>query len=75
MEIKLKHLKIEKKNPPIVIVDLGINHSGLLDKAIYLSDLAIKNGAEIIKHQTHIVDEEMSVEAKKIIPGNSKKSI
>jgi N-acetylneuraminate synthase len=75
MEIKLKNLKIGKKNPPIVIVDLGINHSGLLDKAIYLSDLAIKNGAEIIKHQTHIVDEEMSVEAKKIIPGNSKKSI
>jgi N-acetylneuraminate synthase len=75
MEIKVKHIKIGEKNPPIVIVDLGINHSGSIDKAIYLSDLAIKNGAEIIKHQTHIVDEEMSIEAKKIIPGNSKKSI
>jgi N-acetylneuraminate synthase len=75
MEIKLKNIKIGKKNPPIIIVDLGINHSGSIDKAIYLSDLAIKNGAEIIKHQTHIADEEMSIEAKKIIPGNSKKSI
>ena len=75
MEIKVKHIKIGKKNPPIIIVDLGINHSGSIDKAIYLSDLAIKNGGEIIKHQTHIADEEMSVEAKKIIPGNSKKSI
>lgn len=75
MEIKLKNIKIGKKNPPMVIVDLGINHSGSIDKAIYLSDLAIKNGAQIIKHQTHIADEEMSIEAKKIMPGNSKKSI
>jgi N-acetylneuraminate synthase len=75
MEIKLKNIRIGKKNPPSVIVDLGINHSGSIDKAIYLSDLAIKNGAEIIKHQTHIPDEEMSIEARKIIPGNSKKSI
>ena len=35
----------------------------------------IKSGAEILKHQTHIPDEEMSVEAKKTVPGNSKKSI
>lgn len=68
-------IKIGKDLPPVVIIDLGINHSGSLDKAIYLSDLAMKNGAKIIKHQTHIADEEMSVEAKKIIPGNSRSSI
>ena len=59
-------IKIGKNLPPVVIIDLGINHSGSLDKAIYLSDLAIKNGAKIIKHQTHIANEEMSVEAKKL---------
>lgn len=73
--INLGKIKIGNNAPPIVIIDLGINHSGSLDKAIYLSDLAIKNGAKIIKHQTHIADEEMSVEAKKIIPGNAKSSI
>jgi N-acetylneuraminate synthase len=75
MFINLKNIQIGKNKPPVIIVDLGINHSGSLDKAIYLSDLAIKNGAQIIKHQTHIVDQEMSIEAKKIVPGNSKKSI
>ena len=73
--INLGKIKIGKNLPPVVIVDLGINHSGSLDKAIYLSDLAIKNGAKIIKHQTHIADEEMSLEAKKIIPGNANSSI
>ena len=73
--INLGKIKIGKNLPPVVIVDLGINHSGSLDKAIYLSDLAIKNGARIIKHQTHIAHEEMSVEAKKIIPGNANSSI
>ena len=73
--INLGKIKIGKNLPPVVIIDLGINHSGSLDKAIYLSDLAIKNGAKIIKHQTHIANEEMSIEAKKIIPGNANSSI
>ena len=38
-------------------------------------DAAKKAGAEIVKHQTHIPDEEMSLEAKKIKPGNSNKNI
>lgn len=61
--------------PPLVIAEIGINHSGSLDLAIALADAAISGGAEIIKHQTHIIDEEMSEEAKKVIPGNAKISI
>ena len=38
-------------------------------------DAAIEAGAEIIKHQTHIVSDEMSAHAKNIIPGNAKESI
>ena len=72
---KISNLKLGINKEPLLIVDLGINHNGNLDKAIYLSDLAIKNGAKIIKHQTHIAEEEMSIEAKKIIPGNSKHNI
>lgn len=38
-------------------------------------DAAWEMGAEIIKHQTHIVEDEMSPEAKKVIPGNTDISI
>lgn len=38
-------------------------------------DAAHKAGAEIIKHQTHIVEDEMTAEAKKVIPGNTDVSI
>ena len=67
--------KIGKDYPPVVIAEIGINHNGNLDLAIHLADIAIKNGAEIIKHQTHIAEKEMSNEAKTIKPGNSKKNI
>ena len=30
-------------------------------------------GVEVVKHQTHIVEDEMSIEAKNILPGNSQK--
>ena len=72
---KLKNIKIGKNFPPIIITELGINHGGSLDKAIFLVDKALNSGARIIKHQTHIPDEEMAVEAKKIKPGNSNSSI
>ena len=51
---------------PVVIAEIGINHNGCLDTAIKMADLAIKNGADIVKHQTHFVDDEMSLEAKKM---------
>ena len=43
--------------------------------AIEMADAAISSGAEVIKHQTHIVNDEMSNEAKYVIPGNAKISI
>ena len=46
-----------------------------LDLAITMAEAAINSGAEIIKHQTHIPDEEMSFHAKHQVPGNSDKSI
>ena len=60
---------------PLVIAEIGINHGGSLSEAKKLVDAAIKAGVEIIKHQTHVVEDEMSSDAKKIIPGNSDKSI
>ena len=63
------------KYPPLIIPEIGINHNGSLERAFRIVDAAKKVGAEIIKHQTHIPDDEMSIEAKKIKPGNSKRYI
>ena len=46
-----------------------------LNTAFKMVDAAKRAGAKIIKHQTHIPDDEMSEEAKKIKPGNSKRNI
>jgi N-acetylneuraminate synthase len=72
---KIGNIKIGEKHNPIVVVEIGINHKGSLDLAIYMVDKAIKSGAQIIKHQTHVIDDEMSFEAKKIRPGNANMSI
>ena len=61
--------------PPIVIAEIGINHEGSLELAIAMADAAIDAGAEIIKHQTHIIDDEMSNEAKLVIPVHTDVSI
>ena len=60
---------------PLVIAEIGINHEGSLETAKQMVDAAKKAGVEIIKHQTHIVDDEMSSAAKNTIPGNSNVSI
>ena len=67
--------KIGIDHQPLVIVEIGINHEGSLKTAFEIVDAAHKSGAEVIKHQTHIIEDEMSQEAKKIIPGNADTSI
>lgn len=61
--------------PPLVIAEIGINHNGSLAIAKEMVDAAVAAGAEVIKHQTHIVEDEMAGEAKRIKPGNSDKPI
>ena len=63
--------KIGYNYKPLIIAEIGINHGGSLKEAFKLVDAAKKAGVEIIKHQTHIVDDEMSSSAKKVFPGNS----
>lgn len=73
--IQIGDRKIGEEFPPIVIAEIGINHEGSLQTAFEMVDAAYKAGAEIIKHQTHIVEDEMSKAAKKVIPGNANVSI
>ena len=68
---KIGNILIGEKYNPVIIPEIGINHKGDINLAIHMADKAIKAGAQIIKHQTHIVDDEMSYEAKKIKPANA----
>ena len=67
--------KIGPSFKPLVIAELGINHAGSIRVAKEMVDAAVRSGVEVIKHQTHIVEDEMSQIAKNVIPGNSKLSI
>lgn len=75
LEMSIGSRKIGQDFRPLVIAEIGINHEGSLKTAFEMVDAAWKAGAEIIKHQTHVVEDEMSKEAKKVIPGNTDVSI
>ncbi|EMZ7505706.1 N-acetylneuraminate synthase family protein [Campylobacter upsaliensis] len=74
-EIKIGKLIVSQNTSPLVVPEIGINHNGSLELAKLMVDAALRAGAKIIKHQTHIIEDEMSKEAKKVIPGNAKISI
>ena len=67
--------KIGYDYQPLVIAEIGINHEGSLQVAKQMVDAAKKAGVEVVKHQTHIVEDEMSSAAKNTIPGNATVSI
>lgn len=73
--IEIAGRKIGIDFPPLVIAEIGINHEGSLQTAKEMVDAAARAGAEVVKHQTHIVEDEMSGAAKKVIPGNADVSI
>ena len=59
----------------LVIPEIGINHEGSLSVAKEMVDSAKRAGSKLIKHQTHICEDEMCSIAKGIKPGNSNDSI
>ncbi|MDB4037939.1 N-acetylneuraminate synthase family protein [Candidatus Thioglobus sp.] len=61
--IEIGSRKIGYDFEPLVIAEIGINHGGSLDLAKHMVDTAVSSGIEVIKHQTHIVQDEMSQEA------------
>jgi len=73
--IEIEGRKIGPDYPPLVIAEIGINHEGSIVVAKEMVDAAHSAGAEMIKHQTHIVEDEMSKAAKSVIPGNADISI
>ena len=61
--------------PPFVIAEIGINHEGNMAKARRMIRDARRAGAECVKFQAHVVEDEMAPAAKKIIPGHATESI
>ena len=59
---------------PLVIVEISINHGGNLGVTENMVDLIASSGGECVKHQTHSIEDEMTEEAKSIIPPNRNKS-
>ena len=65
VEFEIKSRKIGFHHDPLIIAEIGINHEGSLELAKKMADLAIDAGVDVVKHQTHIVEDEMSKEADK----------
>jgi N-acetylneuraminate synthase len=73
--MKIGTREIGPGHPPLVIAEIGINHGGSLEVAREMVRLAALSGCECIKHQTHIIEDEMTEEAKSIFPPNADISI
>jgi len=73
--IKIDNRKIGVGYPPFVIAEIGINHEGNFKKAKKMIKDAHGAGAECVKFQSHVIEDEMIPMAQKIIPSNAKVSI
>ncbi|MFM2037008.1 MAG: hypothetical protein RL459_2273 [Pseudomonadota bacterium] len=73
--MKIANREISLRHAPLVIAEIGINHGGSLQVAKSMVTAAHLAGCEMVKHQTHFVDDEMTDEAKSIFPPNADKSI
>jgi len=73
--IQISGRKIGLDYPPFVVAEIGINHEGSFKKAKKMIRDARKAGAECVKFQAHVIEDEMAPIAKNVIPGHTKESI
>lgn len=74
-DIYIGNRVVGETHPPLVIAEIGINHNGDINIAKEMVDSAHKAGCEVVKFQSHVVEDEMSHHAKDTIPGNADISI
>ena len=69
--MQIGYRKIGADYAPLVIVEIGINHKDSLKTAFEMVDAVYEAGAEVIKHQTPVVEDEIKlkeyVESKRMI--------
>src|SRR3989344_8189384 len=73
--LTIEKRKIGSAYPPLVVAEIGINHEGNLSKAKKMIFDANQSGAECVKFQCHIIEDEMAPVAQKVIPSHTKESI
>lgn len=71
--LEINGRKIGPRYPPFVIPEIGINHEGSFLKAKKMVKDAYISGAECVKFQCHVIDDEML--PNNIIPANASESI
>lgn len=74
-DFKIGSRVVGKNHPPLVIAEIGINHNGDVKIAKEMVDAAANVGCEVVKFQSHVIEDEMSHHAKSVIPGNADISI
>ena len=72
--MKIGNRGIGANEPQFIIVEISINHGGDVGVAKNMVDLIALSGCECVKHQTHIIEDEMTEEAKSTFPPNANKS-
>lgn len=66
---------IGEEYAPFVIAEIGINHEGDVQKAKRMIKDAHEAGAECVKFQAHVIEDEMIPLAKNVKPGHTSESI
>lgn len=74
-KIRIDHRIIGEEYDPFIIAEIGINHEGDINKAKRMVKDAHDAGAECVKFQSHVIEDEMVPAAKNVIPGNTTESI
>ena len=72
-ELRIGERRIGDDHPPLVIAEVGINHEGDMAKALRMVEDAHAVGAECVKFQCHVIDDEMI--PNQVVPGNASESI
>ena len=72
--MRIGNRSIGPNEPPLIIVEIGINHGGDVGVAKNMVDLTASSGCERVKHQTHSVEDGITEEAKSTFPHNANKS-
>ena len=72
--MKIGNRGIGANEPPLIIAEIGINHGGDVGVAKNMVDLTASLGCECVRHQTHIVEDGMTEEAKSPFPHNANES-
>tara|TARA_Y100000590_G_C15710631_1_gene1010137 strand:+ start:73 stop:1104 length:1032 start_codon:yes stop_codon:yes gene_type:complete len=72
-KIIIGNREISENKKPLIIPEIGINHEGNLKKAKRMIKDAHDVGAECVKFQSHVIEDEMIYN--EVIPGNSDETI